>query len=95
MIVIKPTLKRLKRLGLEAINTNIYSDTLLDNIELNDIGYLMALTGSTDINKYAINKFRKQFGENGSFRLVTSDEMNDRKITQKKACFLIQMTMSH
>jgi len=53
-------IKHAKDLGLEALNTDIYSDTLLDNIELNDVGYLMALTGSTDINKYAINKFNKQ-----------------------------------
>lgn len=66
-----------KELGLEALNTNIYSDTLLDNIELNDVGYMMALTGSSDINKYAINKFGKQFGENGSYRLVSVDEMLD------------------
>lgn len=64
-------------LGLEAINTDIYSETLGDNIELNDIGYLMALTGSANINEYAIDKFGKQFGENGSFRLITVDEMND------------------
>ncbi|OUS02355.1 cell shape-determining protein [Flavobacteriales bacterium 33_180_T64] len=68
---------RAKESGLEALNANIYSDKLLDNIELNDIGYVMALTGNSDINKYAINKFSKQFGENGSFRLVTKEEMND------------------
>ena len=66
-----------KELGLEAINTNIYSETLTDNIELNDVGYLMALTGNSDINKYAINKFSKQFGENGAFRLISSEEMRD------------------
>jgi hypothetical protein len=66
-----------KELGLEALNTNIYSDTLMDNIELNDVGYMMALTASSDINKYAINKFGKQFGENGSYRLVSVDEMRD------------------
>ncbi|MFT4804910.1 MAG: NhaP-type Na+/H+ or K+/H+ antiporter [Psychroserpens sp.] len=66
-----------KELGLEALNTDIYSDKLLDNIELNDVGYLLALTGSNDINKYAINKFSKQFGENGAFRLVSVDEMRD------------------
>ncbi|WP_298901177.1 sodium:proton antiporter [uncultured Psychroserpens sp.] len=66
-----------KELGLEALSTNIYSDTLMDNIELNDVGYLMALTGNTDINKYAINKFSKQFGENGSFRLVSREEVLD------------------
>ena len=62
-------------LGLEAMNTNIYSDKLLDNIELNDMGFLMALTGNTDINKYAIKQFGEKFGENGSYRLLTSTEM--------------------
>ncbi|WP_055447324.1 cation:proton antiporter [Lacinutrix mariniflava] len=76
-----------KELGLEAFNTNIYSDTLMDNIELNDVGYLMALTGSNDINKYAINKFSKQFGENGSFRLVSVDEMQDEKSNPKEGLF--------
>jgi len=66
-----------KELGLEAFSTNIYSDTLSDNIELNDVGYLMAMTGNSEINKYALNKFSSQFGENGAFRLVTSVEMND------------------
>ena len=57
--------------------TDIYSDTLEDNIELNDIGFLMALTGSADINNYAIQKFKNHFGENGAFRLVTEEEKND------------------
>lgn len=64
-------------LGLEAINTNIYSDKLLDNIELNDMGFLLALTGNTDINKYAIKQFGDKFGENGSYRLLTSTEMQE------------------
>ncbi|QBA65349.1 cation:proton antiporter [Muriicola soli] len=70
-------IEKCKKMGLDAIVANIYSDTLTDNIELNDVGYLMALTGNSEINKYAIDKFRKQFGENGSFRLVDTDEMND------------------
>ncbi|PSG90338.1 cation:proton antiporter [Aurantibacter aestuarii] len=76
-----------KELNLEAITTNIYSDNLIDNIELNDVGYLMALTGSSDINKYAINKFSKQFGENGSFRLVTNEEMKDENNNPKEGLF--------
>ncbi len=76
-----------KELGLEALNTNIYSETLSDNIELNDVGYLMAMTGNPDINKYAINKFSKQFGENGSFRLVTTDEMNNPENNLKQGLF--------
>ena len=76
-----------KELGLEAIITNIYSDTLMDNIELSDVGYLMALTGNPDINKYAINKFSKQFGENGAFRLVTTQEMLDDTDNPKEGLF--------
>ena len=56
-------INKAKKLGLEAISANIYSDSLLDNIELNDVGYQMALTGNSDINRYAIEKFEKQFGE--------------------------------
>jgi len=76
-----------KELGLEALSTNIYSETLTDNIELNDVGYLMALTGNPDINKYAINKFSSQFGENGSFRLVTAQEMLDDGNNPKEGLF--------
>ena len=76
-----------KSKNLEALNTNIYSETLIDNIELNDMGYLMALTGNPDINKYAIDKFSKQFGENGAFRLVTPEEMNDSSNNPKEGLF--------
>ncbi|WP_136482717.1 cation:proton antiporter [Cognatitamlana onchidii] len=63
--------------GLEAIDTDIYSETLDDNIELNDVGFLMALTGSADINAYAIDKFRGQFGESGYYRLITAEEIDN------------------
>jgi NhaP-type Na+/H+ or K+/H+ antiporter len=76
-----------KELGLEAINTNIYSEKLQDNIELNDVGFLMAMTGSADINAYAIDKFSEQFGENGSFRLITAEEMNNHSISPKEGLF--------
>lgn len=70
-------ISKAKELGLEALNTDIYSETLTDNIELNDVGYLMALTPNFDINNYVINKFKDQFGENGTFRLISSAEMKD------------------
>jgi NhaP-type Na+/H+ or K+/H+ antiporter len=83
----KNNIRKANEIGLEAFDTNIYSDTLTDNIELNDIGYLMALTGNSDINKYAINKFGKQFGENGSFRLVSKEEVLDDQNNPKEGLF--------
>ncbi|TDU43505.1 sodium/proton antiporter (CPA1 family) [Gelidibacter sediminis] len=75
-------------LGLEAINTNIYSDSLDDNIELNDVGYIIALTGNSEINQFAINRFKGEFGENGAFRLITSDELNDPNYQPKQNIFI-------
>jgi len=80
-------IKQAKKLGLEAMVADVYSDTLADNIELNDMGYLMALTGSAEINEYVIVRFKDQFGENGSFRLVSAEEMNDPKNNPEEGLF--------
>ncbi|MDC7994960.1 cation:proton antiporter [Altibacter sp. HG106] len=64
-----------RELGLEALNANIYADDLTDNIELNDVGYLLAMTGNDEINKQAIKRYEESLGENGSFRLLNADEM--------------------
>jgi hypothetical protein len=76
-----------KKMGLDAIEANIFSDTLTDNLELSDVGYLMALTGNSEINKYAMDKFTKEFGEHGAFRLVTGDEMSDPENSPKEGLF--------
>ena len=80
-------IQKAKELGLEAINTNIYSDNLLDNIELNDMGYMMALTANPEINEFAIDKYGAQFGENGAFRLVTTKEKDSDSETPKEGLF--------
>lgn len=79
---------RAKELGLEAITSNIYEASLEDNIELNDIGYIIALTGNTDINQFAINRFGKEFGQNGVFRLITPDELSDPNYVPKEHIFI-------
>ncbi|RMA66037.1 cation:proton antiporter [Ulvibacter antarcticus] len=66
-----------KELGLDAINANIYVDDLTDNIELSDVGFLLAMTGNDEINRQALNRFGKLFGENGMYRLMTTGEANN------------------
>ena len=80
-------IEKAKDRGLEAIEESIYSDSLMNNIELNDVGYLMALTGNGDINEYAINRFKNIFGENGSFRLITPDEMRSPQASPHEGLF--------
>lgn len=76
-----------RELDLAAIEGNIYSDDLVSDIELSDVGYLMALTGNSEINSYAINKFKNQFGENGAFRLITKAEIEDENKIPKQGLF--------
>lgn len=66
-----------KVMDLEAHEINVFSEDITDNIEFNNIGYLLALTGSEVVNSYAIKRFRNELGENGSFRLITADEMKN------------------
>lgn len=70
-------IKRAESMGLEAIEASVYDDDLSENIELNDVGYLMSLTGSSVINEYALSKYTKDFGEQGAYRLISSDEMKN------------------
>lgn len=80
-------IRKARRMGLEAWEDSVYSDELFDNIELNDIGYLMALTGNSDINKTAMQKFRRKFGEKGAYRLISPDEMNDPEKNPEEGLF--------
>lgn len=73
--------------GLEAYVVNIYDDDLADNIELNDIGYLLALSGSDAVNKFAVNNFATTFGEHGSFRLASADEIKNQDYEHKNQFF--------
>jgi len=66
-----------KDMGLEAIETNIYDEDISENIELNDVGYLMALTGSSVVNTHALSKFSGVFGEQAFYRLISTEEMKN------------------
>ncbi|MBL4747134.1 MAG: sodium:proton antiporter [Flavobacteriaceae bacterium] len=73
--------------GLDAIEANIYSDDLTENIELNDVGYLLCFTGSTSVNKFAIDKLSPSFGEKGAYRFISEDEMNSTAAFDTKGLF--------
>ncbi|MFK8057102.1 MAG: cation:proton antiporter [Saprospiraceae bacterium] len=62
--------------GLEATVANIYNDKLEERLELSDIGYLYAMTASSEVNNFAVRRYTKLFGENGAYRLIDSSELN-------------------
>jgi hypothetical protein len=72
---------------LEALAVNIYDDELRDNIELNDVGYLIAMTGNDAVNKYALTNFSTIFGEHGAFRLASSLEVINATAEERQNFF--------
>ncbi|HSR60579.1 MAG TPA: sodium:proton antiporter, partial [Robiginitalea sp.] len=86
-------IEKSKALGLEAFTANIYTDAIVDNLELTDVGYLIAMTANSEINQFAIEKFKDQFGENGSFRLGDADEINDPENSSRAGLFSLTTTL--
>jgi NhaP-type Na+/H+ or K+/H+ antiporter len=69
------SIDKAKNLGLEALQVNIYQEDLEQHIELLDIGYLIAMTANHDVNMFASQKYQNIFGELGTFRLLSPEEM--------------------
>ena len=83
----KSFIESAKKEGLEAFSTNIYDDDLTDNIELNDVGYLIAMTGSDAVNDFAVTSLSNAFGEHGAYRLATSKEIRTNNSENKEQLF--------
>ncbi len=69
------SIDKAKNLGLEALQVNIYQEDLQQHIELLDVGYLIAMTANHDVNVFASKKYQEDFGELGTFRLLSPEEM--------------------
>ncbi len=76
-----------KERGLEALEDNIYSGNITENIELNDIGFLISLTSSDQVNAYAMEKYVDYFGERGTYRLLSEEELKSEKMEEDEILF--------
>ncbi|WP_442266317.1 cation:proton antiporter [Tenacibaculum sp. ZS6-P6] len=83
----KDYVNQAKEMGMEAFNIDIYNDNLDNNVELNDVGYLIAMTGSDVINKYALERFSDIYGEMGAYRLATSREVASKQLENSDVLF--------
>ncbi len=76
-------IRRARDRGLRGIVANIYNSDLSEEYDLLDVGYMLALTGSNDVNSYAISRYESIFGERGAYRLITSEEMKTSGATER------------
>ena len=85
----KSSIEKAKSSGLEAIFANIYTDDLEDNFDLLDMGYLLAITSSPEVNKFAFEKYMKVFGEEGAYRVLDPEELKkDKSSLPERGIFL-------
>ena len=73
------SIRKARELELHTFNVNVYTDDLADQFELLDMGYMIAMTSSIDVNRYAVRKYQHEFGENGTFRLLSSEELKKER----------------
>lgn len=74
-------------LQLEAFKVDVYDDELTNNIELNDVGYLIALTGSDQVNMHTLNKYSEDFGEQGAYKMASSKEITEASSRERESFF--------
>lgn len=69
-----------KKLGFEVYDGSILSDSVYDEIDLTNIGVLMAMTSSAEINNLSIKYFEEEFGAHKVFRLLSKKELETQAV---------------
>jgi len=75
----KVAIQKAREMGIDAFEIDVFNDDPDDIIELNDIGYVLAFTASSDVNKVVLEKYREKFGKLGTYRLITAEELKQGK----------------
>ena len=72
------------RQELQAIEGNILKENTWEDLDLTEIGQLMAFTPSSDINLLACQKFAEEFGEEKVYRLISRRELEMKNLSLPK-----------
>ncbi|MEQ9302603.1 MAG: sodium:proton antiporter [Marinoscillum sp.] len=75
-----PNVKEAKKSGLKAIQANILSESIFDEIDLSKIGKLAAITSNSGLNDLACKWFEKELGEENVFRLASKEESENANL---------------
>jgi len=68
--------EKAKREGLTAIREDVFSEDLIDHPELLNVKMVLAMTGSSDVNKFAVERFKQILeDEHAAYRLISQDEL--------------------
>jgi len=74
-------------MGLEVYKGNILSDQIFEELDLSQVGKLLALTSNSGINASACGWFATELGEDNVFRLVGKLEVENENLPLPKNVF--------
>ncbi|MEQ8471824.1 MAG: sodium:proton antiporter [Marinoscillum sp.] len=75
-----PNVKEAKKANLKAIQANILSESIFDDIDLSKIGKLAAITSNSGLNDLACKWFVKELGEENVYRLASKEESENANL---------------
>lgn len=85
-----------QRGGLNAIEDSIFSDSILDQMPLGEIGYLLALTSDDEVNALAVLRFDDMFGKDQVYQLNPDTENVSQTVRQRfHGRYLFQCEMTY
>ncbi len=72
------------QMGIGTYGGNILKENLWEEVDLSEMGQLLAFTSNTEINVLACKKFTNEFGEEKNLRLISRREVETKDIDKPK-----------
>lgn len=76
----KTNIREAQRRGFEVYEGNILGDSVYDDLDLTQVGKLLALTSSAEVNSLALKYFENEFQEDKLFRVTSKNELEMKDI---------------
>jgi NhaP-type Na+/H+ or K+/H+ antiporter len=76
----KTNSREAQKRGFEVYEGSILSDNVYDDLDLTQVGKLLAVTSSAEINNLSLKYFEDEFNEDNLFRITSKNEMGMKDI---------------
>ncbi len=78
------SVKVAQKMGLPAIEANVLSDSIFEDVDLSQMGRLAAVTSNSGLNEAACRWFEKELGEPNVLRLASKEEAENENLPLAK-----------
>ncbi|MEQ9300880.1 MAG: cation:proton antiporter [Cyclobacteriaceae bacterium] len=78
------SVKVAQKMGLPAIEANVLSDGIFEDVDLSQMGRLAAVTSNSGLNEAACRWFEKELGDKNTLRLASKEEAENENLPLAK-----------